>query len=181
MRASDSEREQCVGALRQAAHEGRLDVDELDDRIGRAYAAKTRGELDELLADLPRPSLPAAPQPFPVAPAHIRANFQARWSAPGTPDMAISDFMNRGAAALYSSGYYISARWPNRVLFARTRRPFWTFALAVLFFPIGLLALLVTDYEQIAIDFTPAGEYTVMTARGIAPGRLRRWFAQLGH
>ena len=42
MRASDSEREQCVAALRQAAQEGRLDIDELDERMGRAYGAKTR-------------------------------------------------------------------------------------------------------------------------------------------
>jgi hypothetical protein len=182
MRASDAEREECVAALREAAEEGRLDIDELDERMGRAYAAKTRGELAELLADIPRPAPPPMipPPQYPVAPLHIRTNFQARWTTPGPPDRAVHEFLTQGAPTLYRSGYHLSSRWPNRLLFARQRHPAWTFVLAVLFFPIGLLALLVTDYEQIAVDIEPAGDHTVLTARGVAPGKLRRWFGQLG-
>ena len=53
LRASDAERESAVGLLRDHAAAGRIDTDELEQRIGAAYAARTRGELDELLADLP--------------------------------------------------------------------------------------------------------------------------------
>lgn len=53
LRASDADREQVTGRLRRAATEGRLDADELEDRLGAALAARTYGELDALLADLP--------------------------------------------------------------------------------------------------------------------------------
>ena len=55
-RASDSEREATVAHLREAAAEGRLDVEELVDRIDAAYTATTRAELAPLTADLPEPS-----------------------------------------------------------------------------------------------------------------------------
>lgn len=53
IRASDAEREQTVERLRGAAGEGRLTLEELADRIEQASAARTRGELAELTADLP--------------------------------------------------------------------------------------------------------------------------------
>ena len=64
-RASDSEREATVSHLREAAAEGRLDVEELVDRIDAAYAATTRAELEPLTADLPAASgaVMAAPAP----------------------------------------------------------------------------------------------------------------------
>ncbi len=60
-RASDAEREAAADVLRTAASEGRLDTDELDERVGQVYAARTRGELATLTHDLPAPSTPAAP------------------------------------------------------------------------------------------------------------------------
>ncbi|MFX0592358.1 DUF1707 SHOCT-like domain-containing protein [Melissospora conviva] len=53
MRAADSDRERIVEILREAVAEGRLDLSELDERIGQAYAARTYGELEPLVADLP--------------------------------------------------------------------------------------------------------------------------------
>ena len=55
VRASDSEREEIVSELRGHAGEGRLSVDELDERIEAAYAAKTRRDLVALVKDLPKP------------------------------------------------------------------------------------------------------------------------------
>jgi Domain of unknown function (DUF1707) len=55
LRASQAERERVVERLRVHAGEGRLDLVELEQRIEAAYGAKTRGELAELLADLPEP------------------------------------------------------------------------------------------------------------------------------
>ena len=54
VRASDAEREEVVTALRTHAGDGRLDVEELDERIEAAYSAKTRRELVALTDDLPR-------------------------------------------------------------------------------------------------------------------------------
>jgi hypothetical protein len=53
LRASDSDREQVSERLRHATAEGRLSADELDQRLEALYAARTYGELDALLADLP--------------------------------------------------------------------------------------------------------------------------------
>ncbi len=56
LRASDADRERVVQRLHTAATEGRLSSDELDDRVHRALTALTYGELDAVLADLPRPA-----------------------------------------------------------------------------------------------------------------------------
>jgi hypothetical protein len=53
LRASDSDREQVAERLRHAMAEGRLDGDELEQRLEALYAARTFGELGALLADLP--------------------------------------------------------------------------------------------------------------------------------
>jgi uncharacterized protein DUF1707 len=58
LRASDSDREQVAERLRVAAGEGRLSTDELEDRLGALYAARTYGELDVLVEDLPASSAP---------------------------------------------------------------------------------------------------------------------------
>jgi hypothetical protein len=52
--ASDAEREAIVARLGDAAGEGRLVLDEFSDRVGQAYAARTRGELEQLVRDLPQ-------------------------------------------------------------------------------------------------------------------------------
>jgi hypothetical protein len=59
---SDAERERAADRLRGAAAEGRLTTDEFSERIDRAYAARTHGELDEVLAGLPRAQAPAQPR-----------------------------------------------------------------------------------------------------------------------
>ncbi len=53
LRAADADRERVAALLRDAAAEGRLDLGELDERLGQVYAAKTYGELEPLLRDLP--------------------------------------------------------------------------------------------------------------------------------
>lgn len=55
LRASDADREQVAARLRDNLAEGRLDLDEFNERLEAAYAAKTYGELDVLMVDLPRP------------------------------------------------------------------------------------------------------------------------------
>jgi hypothetical protein len=56
MRAADTDRVAVAQRLQQAVDEGRLDIIDFDDRLQRAYAAKTYGELDRLVADLPAPA-----------------------------------------------------------------------------------------------------------------------------
>lgn len=53
LRASDSDRDQVVGRLHQAATEGRIGADELEQRVAVALKARTYGELEATVADLP--------------------------------------------------------------------------------------------------------------------------------
>jgi hypothetical protein len=54
LRASQEERDRVVDQLRTHAGDGRLELDELEERIETALHARTRGELSALLRDLPR-------------------------------------------------------------------------------------------------------------------------------
>jgi hypothetical protein len=56
LRASDTDREQVAELLRQAAAEGRLLPEELDERMGTALSARTYGELEAVVSDLPAPA-----------------------------------------------------------------------------------------------------------------------------
>ncbi len=72
LRASDADRERAVLTLGRAAGEGRLDVDELEERLQLAYAARTDGELERLVADVggmiePGSTPSRAPAPTPRA------------------------------------------------------------------------------------------------------------------
>ncbi len=59
-RVSYQERERAAQELREHFAAGRLTEEELDERVQQAYAARTDGQLQALLSDLPR--LPATPQ-----------------------------------------------------------------------------------------------------------------------
>jgi hypothetical protein len=70
LRASDADRDSAVQRLRKAHLEGRLESYELEERVHTALRARTYGELDRLLADLPQPPTRRprpAPQAVPVA------------------------------------------------------------------------------------------------------------------
>ncbi|MFD1824153.1 MULTISPECIES: DUF1707 SHOCT-like domain-containing protein [Mumia] len=75
MRVSDAEREHVAEILRAAAGDGRIDADELDERLGAAYTARTVADLVPLTADLP--DAPPFAQALPVRPAqpaqHVNA------------------------------------------------------------------------------------------------------------
>lgn len=64
LRISDQDRHNVAEVLRQAAGEGRLDLDELDERLEATYQAKTYGELVPITMDLPAAG-GAAPVPVP--------------------------------------------------------------------------------------------------------------------
>ena len=64
MRVSDSDRERAADVLREAAGQGRITMDELDERLALAYAAKTYADLAAVTRDLPGPAqAPSAVQP----------------------------------------------------------------------------------------------------------------------
>jgi|RhiMethySRZTD1v2_1073278.scaffolds.fasta_scaffold239486_4 uncharacterized protein DUF1707 len=66
LRASDADRDAVAERLRQAAVEGRLEPHELEERLHTALRARTYGELDRLVGDLPRRAVPRQRPPAPA-------------------------------------------------------------------------------------------------------------------
>jgi hypothetical protein len=93
MRASSADRERAVDVLKAGFAEGRLTQDEYNDRMGRAYAARTYGELATLTADLPAGASPLPAWPVPA--------YQPPPS--GTNSMAIAS-MVLGVAEFFTAG-----------------------------------------------------------------------------
>ncbi|MER7794254.1 DUF1707 domain-containing protein [Streptomyces sp. NPDC097640] len=95
MRASDAERERIAEVLREAVAEGRLTMEEFDERLDAAYRARTHGELEPLVRDLPVPGRPAAD----LAPA-AEGGWAERIGSPPTSRTGIaimSGFQRKGA------------------------------------------------------------------------------------
>jgi hypothetical protein len=66
LRVSDAEREHVVGLLQRATGTGLLDLDEFTRRVDTALAARTRGELNVVLLDLPGLTHPERPAQVPM-------------------------------------------------------------------------------------------------------------------
>ena len=66
MRASNADRERFAKILHDAMAEGRLTVGELEERLDKVYAAKTFGELEPVIRDLPVALARPAAQPTPA-------------------------------------------------------------------------------------------------------------------
>lgn len=78
MRAADGDRQTVADKLRIALEEGRLELHEYDERLQQAYVAKTYGELDVLLTDLPNVTPVAVPSP-PVEETWRSEHVTAQW------------------------------------------------------------------------------------------------------
>jgi hypothetical protein len=140
LRASDAERERVVAFLREHALLGRLTDDELEDRIGLAYASVTVGDLEQLIGDLPRASQPSrhpsaarpsAGRPYAGRPAAVRRRQN------GPPPALIG----LGIGALLVSGVGIGL--VAVVLAVAVTLLVTVFALSIVLGPLLLVALLV--------------------------------------
>jgi hypothetical protein len=60
VRASDAERDRVIEVLHRHAADGRLTMTEFEERVGEAYAAVTRADLEPVLRDLPPLASPAS-------------------------------------------------------------------------------------------------------------------------
>jgi len=77
VRASDAERDSAAAALREHFVQGRLTLEELLGRLDTALTARTRGQLDGVLADLPS----RKERPEPALPEPAEPEFPARFAA----------------------------------------------------------------------------------------------------
>ena len=85
LRISDDDRHRVAEALRHAAGEGRIDLEELDERLEATYAAKTYADLVPITADLP---------------THSGAQPRPRVAHPTTPLVPVSSY--QGSFAMMS-------------------------------------------------------------------------------
>ena len=95
MRAASADRERAVDVLKAGFAEGRLTQDEYNDRMGRAYAARTYGELMALTADLPAGAMPTA-WPMSVYQPPVTTNSLARASLV----LGVAEFFTMGLTAI---------------------------------------------------------------------------------
>jgi hypothetical protein len=104
MRVSDAEREAAAAELREHFASGRLDQEELNERLSAVFAARTRGDLNALFTDLPSAGHaragagapgggPAFGGPFGPGPFAARGS----WAPPGTRS-AYRDWQEGGNA-----------------------------------------------------------------------------------
>ena len=119
MKASDIDREQTADRLHVAAAEGRLLAEELEDRLDAVFTARTYGELDAIVSDLPSPRAPASAHRFaltrlrPVLAAAVALAIvlvlliAARVSAPGHETSAVPKLSTVSAGAPLPKGYLL--------------------------------------------------------------------------
>ena len=91
-RASDQDRERTADALGRHYAAGRLTLEEFQDRLDQAYAAKTLGQLDDLMADLPGGDLSQLPGPAGGSPRLPERRAAGTVQAPGGRNPAVWHF-----------------------------------------------------------------------------------------
>jgi uncharacterized protein DUF1707/uncharacterized protein DUF4190 len=97
MRAASADRERAVDVLKAGFAEGRLTQDEYNERMNRAYAARTYAELTALTADLPAGAMPMPmAYPMPVYQPPVSTNSLARASLV----LGVAEFFTMGLTAI---------------------------------------------------------------------------------
>jgi len=64
VRVGDADREAVAAQLREHYADGRLTLEELDERLDQAFAAKTKADLNTVMRDLPQAPRPTAGMPY---------------------------------------------------------------------------------------------------------------------
>lgn len=101
MRASDAERERVAETLREAVAEGRLEMDEFEQRLDATFKARTHGELVPLVRDLPVPGDLVRP----VGAVAERKGSSANWPA------RIGGTATSSGAFAFWGGFSRKGRW----------------------------------------------------------------------
>jgi hypothetical protein len=119
LRASDQDRDQVVAKLQRALGEGRIDLDEFDDRTWRVWQAKTYGDLAAITSDLPA-AAPAPAGPRPVPPARHRPPGIAPWLTVVTLTLVIWAAVSLAHhEALYPWWLWVAGPWGFALLAKR--------------------------------------------------------------
>jgi hypothetical protein len=110
IRASDADRDRTAAALREHLAARRLTTEEFDERLDKACAAKTLGELDDLMADLPGTDLEQLPD----------ASLRRVAGSPPLPGRSSGSIETRRGRRPPAAGANVAHRTPGRT---PARRP----------------------------------------------------------
>ena len=181
VRASDSERDAVAAQLRAHYAEGRIDLDELERRLEAVVAAPTTAEIAGVVRDLPTldeaPSRPG--ERVRVGPPGVLP-FTRRVVVPATRAETRALAIEKIAPGLHANGYELVSQAPSGLVFERIGRPNWAVAVAVLAFPIGLIALTQRQAHRLVISLEEhPPDRTEMIVHGAAPRGVRKAFAEL--
>jgi hypothetical protein len=183
LRAGDSDRDAVIALLRAHHLEGRLTVDEFEERVERAHRAVTLIELGDLHSDLPEVAarrgtvMARGERRVPRVPGTF--SFVERVELAVDPALARQQAFEHIAPALARNGYELSVIG-GALMFRRRWRPAWTILVAIFTFPIGLLALSVQNTDEIVVEIRDgANAGTELIAHGVGPLGVRRAFAKL--
>jgi len=129
LRISDQTRESALSALGEHMTAGRIDIEEYGERSARIAAAKTRGEVGEIFADLPKPhptydeawqTVEKPPPPPSTVPEAVARDPRAGWPPARRLMAGLMPLIFIAAIALIATG---TVSWP------------------IIFVPIGLAAI----------------------------------------
>ncbi|WP_308201555.1 DUF1707 SHOCT-like domain-containing protein [Sphaerisporangium perillae] len=85
MRASDGDRDKVAAALREHCAQGRLTMEEFNERLEQVYQGRTYGDLQKLTADLPDIDMHALPAAQPPdrrpQPSNAQKGIKAAWAS----------------------------------------------------------------------------------------------------
>ena len=173
LRASDAEREAVARTLRAHLAAGRLTVDEFSERVERTFArpastsCRHSSQICRLRALCRSGGAAAARRLWPG-----NLPFKTRIRSSQSVESVRDSAMRTVVPELIADGYRLRSQAPTTLVLERTHRPAWTFFLAVIVFPLGLIALLHTDSSQVVIHLEPAGNGTLaQVQRHRAPSR----------
>jgi hypothetical protein len=85
LRIGDAEREAAAASLREHYAQGRLTLEEFNERLDAALKATTQSQLNLITQDLPHATVPSAPLPVTTIPGGGRDRARQEWSGGGRP------------------------------------------------------------------------------------------------
>ena len=85
VRVGDADRDAVAAQLREHYADGRLTLEELNERLDQAFAAKTKADLNTVMYDLPQAARPAAGGPAAGLPYGGTAWQGSAWPGPMAP------------------------------------------------------------------------------------------------
>ncbi|TDD75719.1 DUF1707 domain-containing protein [Actinomadura darangshiensis] len=133
VRASDADRDRVAVSLREHCAEGRITMDELQERLDAVYGAKTLGQLQEVTSDLPEEDLyqlpvpasqakstasPARPDLAALAPQRMRAMWGA-WATVSAINVTVWLIILITSGAVYPWWIWVAGPW-GAILLMRT-------------------------------------------------------------